>query len=71
MINMLAPMIVVTTNDAHVRRSWMARIWRRIWPPVPHYTYPTNEILDIIHRVRGAEANLARMQMEQKHREKS
>ena len=41
------------------------RLWRRCYrEPITNDHVPTVKILDVIERVRGSEANLARFQME-------
>lgn len=64
MIHFLSPFIMPPT--ARVKPSWLARWWRRAYPPPVAKVgeLRTVEILDLIDRVRGAESQLARLRLE-------
>jgi hypothetical protein len=61
MIQFLTPAILMDTPPPRERHSFWARWWRRRNPARIHARTPTTEILDIIDRVRGAEAQLQRL----------
>lgn len=64
MINFLTP-VLADKKAPDPQVSLWARLWQRSYQdPLADHSVPTRKILDVIERVRGAEAHLAQLQAE-------